>query len=84
LFSDESLPLATVLGLWEKPPEVSRSAIGNLSDFVNIHQAREFARNLVQTMKLTKRNSNKIEREADTFKVIISELFTQYRNRLIG
>ncbi|ELW2866267.1 integrase, partial [Salmonella enterica] len=46
----------------KSPQTVIRSTIGNVSDFTNIEQARDVARNFVQTMKLTKRNPNKIKR----------------------
>lgn len=76
---------------WQSPKdrgkatsEVIRSTIGNVSDFANIDQVREVARNLVQTMKLTKRNPNRIKREADAFELIVSEIFAQYREHLSG
>ncbi|ELM3658210.1 integrase [Edwardsiella piscicida] len=68
----------------KSPSEVIRSTIGNVSDFANIDQAREVARNLVQTMKLTKRNPNKIKRESDASELTISEVFSQYRQHLLG
>lgn len=68
----------------KSPSEVIRSTIGNVSDFANIDQAREVARNLVQTMKLTKRNPNKIKRESDASELTISEVFAQYRQHLMG
>lgn len=68
----------------KSPSEVIRSTIGNVSDFANIDQAREVARNLVQTMKLTKRNPNKIKRESDASELTISEVFAQYRQHLLG
>ena len=46
------------------PKQVIRSTIGNVSDFASIDQARETARKFVETMKLTKRNPNKIKRES--------------------
>ncbi|WP_264090502.1 hypothetical protein [Brenneria izbisi] len=36
------------------PQEVIRATIGNVSDFADIGQAREAARNFAQTMKQTK------------------------------
>lgn len=68
----------------KSPSEVIRSTIGNVSDFANIDQAREVARNLVQTMKLTKRNPNKIKRESDASELTISQVFAQYRQHLLG
>ncbi len=68
----------------KSPSEVIRSTIGNVSDFANIDQAREVARNLVQIMKLTKRNPNKIKRESDASELTISEVFAQYRQHLLG
>ena len=68
----------------KSPSEVIRSTIGNISDFANIDQAREVARNLVQTMKLTKRNPNKIKRESEASELTISEVFAQYRQHLLG
>ena len=64
--------------------EVIRPTIGNVSDFANIDQAREGARNLVQTTKLSKRNPNKIKRESDASELTISEVFAQYRQHLLG
>lgn len=66
------------------PQEVIRSTIGNVSDFASIEQARDVARNFVQTMKLTKRNPNAVKREADASELTISEIFAQYRNHLVG
>ena len=68
----------------KSPSEVIRPTIGNVSDFANIDQAREGARNLVQTTKLTKRNPNKIKRESDASELTISEVFAQYRQHLLG
>ncbi len=66
------------------PSEVIRSTIGNVSDFTNIDQAREVARNFVQTMKLTKRNPNAVKRETDASELTVSEVFAQYREHLLG
>lgn len=66
------------------PQEVIRSTIGNVSDFASIEQARDVARNFVQTMKLTKWNPNAVRREADASELTISEVFAQYRNHLMG
>ncbi len=66
------------------PQEVIRSTIGNVSDFTSIEQARDVARNFVQTMKLTKRNPNTVKREADASELTISEVFAQYRQHLLG
>lgn len=66
------------------PQEVIRSTIGNVSDFASIEQARDVARNFVQTMKLTKRNPNAVRREADASELTISEVFAQYRQHLLG
>lgn len=68
----------------KSPQTVIRSTIGNVSDFTNIEQARDVARNFVQTMKLTKRNPNRIKREADASELTISEVFSQYRQHLLG
>ncbi|EJA4838534.1 integrase [Escherichia coli] len=68
----------------KKPSSVLKVKVGNVSDFPNIDQAREAARQLVQTMILTKRNPNKIKRELDTAELTISEVFAQYRNHLMG
>ncbi|MEH0834725.1 hypothetical protein [Pectobacterium cacticida] len=40
--------------------EVIRATVGNVSDFANIDQARETARNFAQTMKQMKRSPNAI------------------------
>nr|WP_175413636.1 hypothetical protein [Brenneria rubrifaciens] len=45
------------------PQEVIRAAIGNVSDFANIDQARETARKFAQTMKQTKQSPNAIRKE---------------------
>lgn len=66
------------------PQEVIRSTIGNVSDFASIEQARDVARNFVQTMKLTKRNPNTVKREADASELTISKIFAQYRNHVMG
>ncbi len=68
----------------KKPSSVLKVKVGNVSDFPNIDQAREAARQLVQTMIITKRNPNKIKRELDTAELTISEVFAQYRNHLMG
>ncbi|SUG36889.1 cytoplasmic protein [Salmonella enterica subsp. arizonae] len=43
---------------------------------------REAARQLVQTMITTKRNPNKIKRQADVSELTMSEVFAQYRQHL--
>ncbi|WP_225181381.1 tyrosine-type recombinase/integrase [Pectobacterium aroidearum] len=66
------------------PQEVIRATIGNVSDFANIDQARETARNFAQTMKQTKRSPNAIRKEINVAELTISEVFAQYRNHLLG
>lgn len=68
----------------KKPSSVLKVKVGNVSDFPNIDQAREVARQLVQTMIATKRNPNRIKRETEASELIISEVFAQYRNHLMG
>lgn len=58
--------------------------VGNVSDFPSIDQAREAARQLVQTMIATKRNPNRIKRETEASELTISEVFAQYRQHLLG
>ncbi|ECC8675396.1 cytoplasmic protein [Salmonella enterica subsp. enterica] len=48
-----------------KPSSVLKVKVGNVFDFPNIDEARQAARQLVQTMLATKRNFNKIKRETD-------------------
>ncbi|EDE9383054.1 cytoplasmic protein [Salmonella enterica subsp. enterica serovar Enteritidis] len=48
-----------------KPSSVLKVKVGNVFDFPNIDETRQVARQLVQTMLATKRNSNKIKRETD-------------------
>ncbi|EDZ1187377.1 integrase, partial [Salmonella enterica] len=66
----------------KKPSSVLKVKVGNVSDFPSIDQAREAARQLVQTMITTKRNPNKIKRETDASELTISEVFAQYRQIL--
>ncbi|ECY4825970.1 integrase, partial [Salmonella enterica subsp. enterica serovar Lindern] len=68
----------------KKPSSVLKVKVGNVSDFPSIDQAREAARQLVQTMITTKRNPNKIKREADVSELTMSEVFAQYRQHLLG
>ncbi len=68
----------------KKPSSVLKVKVGNVSDFPSIDQAREVARQLVQTMIATKRNPNKIKRETDASELTISEVFAQYRQHLLG
>ncbi|AWD01123.1 integrase [Klebsiella pneumoniae] len=68
----------------KKPSSVLKVKVGNVSDFPNIDQAREAARQLVQTMIATKRNPNRIKRETEASELTISEVFAQYRNHLMG
>lgn len=68
----------------KKPSSVLKVKVGNVSDFQSIDQAREVARQLVQTMIATKRNPNKIKRETDASELTISEVFAQYRQHLLG
>lgn len=68
----------------KKPSSVLKLKVGNVSDFPSIDQAREAARQLVQTMITTKRNPNKIKREADVSELTMSEVFAQYRQHLLG
>lgn len=68
----------------KKPSSVLKVKVGNVSDFPNIDQAREVARQLVQTMIATKRNPNRIKRETEASELTISEVFAQYRNHLMG
>ena len=68
----------------KKPSSVLKVKVGNVSDFPSIDQARELARQLVQTMIATKRNPNKIKRETDASELTISEVFAQYRQHLLG
>ncbi len=68
----------------KKPSSVLKVKVGNVSDFPNIDQAREVARQLVQTMIATKRNPNRIKRETEASELTISEAFAQYRNHLMG
>ena len=68
----------------KKPSSVLKVKVGNVSDFPNIDQAREVARQLVQTMIATKRNPNRIKRETEASELTISEDFAQYRNHLMG
>ncbi|UGS43810.1 hypothetical protein G163CM_45930 [Pseudocitrobacter corydidari] len=68
----------------KKPSSVLKVKVGNVSDFPNIDQAREVARQLVQTMIATKRNPNRIKRETEASELTISEVFAQYRQHLLG
>lgn len=68
----------------KKPSSVLKVKVGNVCDFPSIDQAREVARQLVQTMIATKRNPNKIKRETDASELTISEVFAQYRQHLLG
>ncbi len=68
----------------KKPSSVLKVKVGNVCDFPSIDQARELARQLVQTMIATKRNPNKIKRETDASELTISEVFAQYRQHLLG
>ena len=68
----------------KKPSSVLKVKVGNVSDFPSIDQAREAARQLVQTMIATKRNPNKIKRELDLAELTVSEAFAQYRSHLLG
>ena len=68
----------------KKPSSVLKVKVGNVSDFPSIDQAREAARQLVQTMITTKRNPNKIKREADVSELTMNEVFAQYRQHLLG
>ncbi|WET14767.1 site-specific integrase [Yersinia intermedia] len=68
----------------KKPSSVLKSKVGNVSDFPNIDEARQVARQLVQTMIATKRNPNAIKREIDSAELTMSEVFAQYRNHLLG
>ena len=68
----------------KKPSSVLKVKVGNVSDFPNIDQAREVARQLVQTMIATKRNPNRIKRETEASELTISEVIAEYRNHLMG
>jgi len=68
----------------KKPSSVLKVKVGNVSDFPSIDQAREVARQLVQTMIATKRNPNKIKRELDSAELTMSQIFAQYRTHLMG
>lgn len=68
----------------KKPSSVLKVKVGNVSDFPSIDQAREVARELVQTMIATKRNPNRIKRETEASELTISEVFAQYRQHLLG
>jgi len=68
----------------KKPSSVLKVKVGNVTDFPSIDQAREVARQLVQTMIATKRNPNQIKRELDSAELTMSEIFAQYRNHLMG
>lgn len=68
----------------KKPSSVLKVKVGNVSDFQSIDQAREAARQLVQTMIATKRNPNRIKRETEASELTISEVFAQYRQHLLG
>lgn len=68
----------------KKPSSVLKVKVGNVSDFPSIDQAREAARQLVQTMIATKRNPNKIKRELNLAELTVSEAFAQYRSHLLG
>ena len=68
----------------KKPSSVLKVKVGNVSDFPSIDQAREAARQLVQTMIATKRNPNRIKRETEASELTISEVFAQYRQHLLG
>ncbi|WP_213928221.1 tyrosine-type recombinase/integrase [Serratia marcescens] len=68
----------------KKPSSVLKVKVGNVSDFPSIDQAREAARELVQTMIATKRNPNRIKRETEASELTISEVFAQYRQHLLG
>lgn len=68
----------------KKPSSVLKVKVGNVSDFPSIDQAREAARQLVQTMIVTKRNPNRIKRETEASELTISEVFAQYRQHLLG
>lgn len=59
--------------------EVIRSTIGTGSDFASIGQARDLARNFVETMKLSKRHPNRVKRETVASALIIDEVLAQYR-----
>lgn len=48
-----------------KPSSVLKVKVGNVFDFPSIDETRQAARQLVQTMLVTKRNPNKIKRETD-------------------
>ncbi|PWC14963.1 hypothetical protein B4923_02680 [Brenneria roseae subsp. americana] len=54
------------------PQDVIRATIGNVSDFVNIDQTRETARNFAQTMEQTKRSPNAIRKEINVAELTIS------------
>lgn len=49
----------------KQPSSVLKVKVGNVSDSPSIDQAREVARQLVQTMIATKRNPIQIKRELD-------------------
>ncbi|HFF8810369.1 TPA: tyrosine-type recombinase/integrase, partial [Klebsiella pneumoniae] len=68
----------------KKPSSVLKVKVGNVSDFPSIDQAREAARQLVQTMIATKRNPNRIKRETEASELTINEVFAQYRQHLLG
>lgn len=68
----------------KKPSSVLKVKVGNVSDFPSIDQAREAARELVQTMIATKRNPNRIKRETEASELTISEVFAQYRQHPLG
>lgn len=67
-----------------KPSSVLKVQVGNVYDFPGLDQARDVARQLVQTMFATKKNPNKIKREMDASELTISEVFSQYRQHLLG
>ncbi len=52
-----------------KPSSVLKVKVGNVFDFPNIDETRQAARQLVQTMLVTKRNPNKIKRGEDASKL---------------
>lgn len=58
----------------KKPSSVLKVTVGNVSDFPGIDQAREVARQLVQTMIATKRKPNKIKRELDLAELTVGSV----------
>ncbi|WP_435927615.1 hypothetical protein [Dryocola sp. BD613] len=68
----------------KKPSSVLKIKVGNATDFPGIDEARQVARQLVQTMIATKRNLNNIKRKFDLAEITVNEAFAQNRSYLKG